>query len=79
MARVLNEILAYSCMGSIRHGNCRARCRDLHQLSECKQHRRGASFHHAKSAAAMGHSRHFRHPGVSGSPQERTFGHCPRL
>src|SRR5262249_54291500 len=25
------------------------------------------------------HSRHSRHPGVSGSPQERTFGQCPRL
>src|SRR5262249_38561767 len=25
---------------------------------------------------AVGHSRHSRHPGVSGSPQERTFGHC---
>jgi len=26
-----------------------------------------------------GHSRHSCHPGVSGSPQERTFGQCPRL
>src|SRR5262245_35587668 len=27
----------------------------------------------------LGHSRHSRHPGVSGSPQERTFGQCPHL
>jgi hypothetical protein len=27
----------------------------------------------------VGHSRHFRHLGMSGSPQERTFGQCPRL
>jgi len=27
----------------------------------------------------LGHSRHSRHPGVSGSPQERTFGQCSRL
>ena len=27
----------------------------------------------------MGHSRHSRHPGVSGSPQERMFGQCPRV
>jgi hypothetical protein len=25
--------------------------------------------------SALGHSRHSRHPGVSGSPQERTFWH----
>src|SRR5262245_52513382 len=25
---------------------------------------------------AWGHSRHSCHPGVSGSPQKRTFGHC---
>jgi hypothetical protein len=24
--------------------------------------------------SALGHSRHFRRPGVSGSPQKRTFG-----
>src|SRR5215510_4465267 len=38
--------------------------------------------HHSKIRApmtAMGHSRHSRHPGVSSSPQDRTFGHCPRL
>jgi len=29
--------------------------------------------------AALGHSRHSRHPGLSGSPHERTFGQCPRL
>src|SRR5262249_7969118 len=28
---------------------------------------------------APGHSRHSRYPGVSGSPQERTFGQGPRL
>jgi len=26
--------------------------------------------------SALGHSRQSRHPGVSGSPQERTFGHA---
>jgi hypothetical protein len=26
----------------------------------------------------LGHSRHSCHFGVSGSPQERAFGHCPR-
>jgi len=25
--------------GSICHGNCRARCGNVHQLSECKPHR----------------------------------------
>ena len=29
--------------------------------------------------SAPGHSRHSRHRGVSGSPQERTLGQCPRL
>src|SRR5262245_5653253 len=32
-----------------------------------------------KFEAAPGHSRHSRHPGASGSPQERTFGRCLRL
>jgi hypothetical protein len=27
----------------------------------------------------MDHSRHSHHPGLSGSPHERTFGQCPRL
>ncbi len=26
---------------------------------------------------ALGHSRHSHQPGISGSPQERTFGHWP--
>jgi hypothetical protein len=29
--------------------------------------------------SAPGHSRRSRHPGVSGSPQARTFGQCPRV
>jgi len=29
--------------------------------------------------SAPGHSRHSRHPGVSGSRRERTFGQCPRV
>jgi hypothetical protein len=29
--------------------------------------------------SGLGHSRHFRRPGVSGSPQKRTFGQSPRL
>ena len=33
----------------------------------------------AHLAYEWGHSRHPRHRGVSGSPQERPFGQCPRL
>jgi len=33
----------------------------------------------ALSMSALGQSRRSRHSGVFGSPQERTFGQCPRL
>jgi hypothetical protein len=33
----------------------------------------------AEPVSVVGHSRHSRHPGMSGSPQERTFGQWPRL
>src|SRR5262249_61404531 len=40
---------------------------------------RCASQQNWPASDAVGHSRHSRHPGVSGSPQEPTFGRCPLL
>jgi hypothetical protein len=42
---------------------------------------RGAFFSRTRkylTEAEVERSRHSRHPGVSGSPREQTFGQCPR-
>jgi hypothetical protein len=56
----------------------------MYTVPRCRQYPLGPSLAplppigHIKSFGRMspqGHSRHSHHPGMSGSPQERTFGH----